>query len=346
MTSGKTIQNAVVLVTVLVGSLGFCSAAELSPSLVAWENLLNAKGTNLIFDEYAETELPWPAEPQLSPGVKPSAEVEQLQSLVSAAIRDMRTLVRESPATPPEKRRARLDAAIRLRDNVLQDGRYSDLVLADALTRGIAVALCKQLDADEGRSNLDQSLGRLTAYQVGLEKWLSVARDEFGISKESLDQVRTADGEKEQFRSLWRVLSGGDDFLSPRNVQDEGSLDLMRSPNLALLLHRYIQTDVLLKTLSLAVQYKSRVQDFSLNDSEEKIAAVIPAPTPTVKYSLKKDGVQKVPVALDPTKYSLGERFLGLQVSFPEVARLLRATQSGDVDKQMFFDVADVVPSK
>lgn len=345
MTPCTTIQNAVLLMTVLVGSLGFSSAAEPSPSLTAWENLLNAKGTNLIFDEYTKTELSWPAEP-LSPGVNPSAEVEQLQSLASEAIRDMRTLVRESPATPPETHRARLDAAIRLRDNVLQGGRFSDLVLCDALTRGIAVALCKQLDADGGGSNLDQFLSRLTTYQVGLEKWLSVAHDEFGISKESLDQVRAADGEEEQFRSLWRLLSDGDDFLSPRNVQAEGSLDLMKTPNLALLLHRYIQTDILLKTLSLAAQYKFRTQDFSLGDSEEKIAGVLPAPMPTVKYSMKKDGVQKIPVALDPARYSLGERLLRLQVSFQEVAKLLRATQSHDIDKQMFFDVADVVPSK
>ena len=128
---------------------------------------------------------------------------------------------------------------------------------------------------------------------------------------------------KDSYSFFWRIISKSDDIVIPLNVQKSGSLDLLKYPSLPLLFYRVLHTDILVKTLALACEYKSHITDFSLDDTEKKIATIILPPISQTIYSIRKNSVRKKNIPLDPMKYSIGERVLGIQISYPEVSRLL-----------------------
>lgn len=324
---------------------GGAQAAEVPTSSDRWRAILDAGVDDpLVFDVYDEATMPWPRLSVSSPEGRATSEADLARALVVRAIRDTRRLVEQAPGLEPERLWKRLEAGLRLRAVLLADAHYLDLLLADALSRGMTISLCSLLSRPGGDivAQAHAFSVKLQQWAVSLETWAAIAERDFGLSADSLRAIRSVPKEEDSFWMLWRLLSHDDESAFPKGVEASGSLDLVGSPNLALLLHRYIQTDLLLKTISLAFKYRREAKGSSLSDPEEAIARVIPPPMPTTRYTLKKEGVEKQRLALDPRQYALGERFLGIQVSSPEVARLFQSVLAGDLRKQLFFDLSDL----
>lgn len=334
--------SCIFVTLVAAAALSFCHAAHPSVLLKQWESLLAKKGGALVFDVYRESGPHWPKK------LESADDQEKIrQDIAPSVIRDAKGLVHRLATASKKQVWSRIDACLRIRNDALQDACYSDLVLADALTRAVAIALSKQL-GDDATSNqgFQDALVDLQANAFSIAKWCALAENEFGFSADAFAEVKGASTEEGAFKLFWNVISPNDDLGIPADIEKSGSLDLLKKPNLPLLFYRVICTDVLVKTLAVASDYKSKSKDFSLGDSEEKIAAVVPAPVSQTLYSIRANGIQKKLIQLDPEKYTIGERVLGLQISYPEVARLLQAIRSKDIDKQLFYDVSDVLPSK
>jgi len=336
------ISHWIIVICVVISSASFGRSDSKSSSIETWESLLKQKGENLVFDVYGTSGPQWPKNPERT------ADQENIrQILARAVIHDARKLVHSLATSSEKKVWSRIDACLRIRDDVLRDDSYVDLVLADALTRAAAVALCKRLGSEDHTSQaFQESLARLPVDGFFIAKWIALARSEFGFSADAFADVDQAETEEEAFKLFWDAISSNEDIGLPSNMVKSGSLDLLKAPNLPLLFHRIIRTDIIVKTLAVASKYKSQASEFSLNDSEEKIARVIPAPISQTRYSIRVNSVQKKYTPLDSNKYTIGERVLGLQVSYPEVARLLQAIGSKNIEKQLFYDVSDVLPSQ
>ena len=315
-----------------------------NPSLVEqWQFLVAQKGQSLVFDVCGSELAHWPTD------LNPKDDKEKVRLVLApAVIRDARELVREAEIPSEKQFWARIDACFRIRDDTMMGpADYVGAVLDDALTRAIAVALCVKLGSEVGISRpFAESLLKLQNVKFPMAKWCAIAQNEFGFTEESLAGVPKASTEEESLKWFWRIISSNDDLGFPANLEKSGSLDLLKSRSLPLLLHRTMKTDILVKTLTVATDYKKRTHDFALDDAEEKIAKMIPAPLSCTQYSIRKDGVHKQDMPLDPAKFSVGERFFGLQVSYPQVVHLLQAIRSKNMKKQLFYDISDMLPGR
>lgn len=318
-------------------------------ALGKWQALMGKKGVLAVFDAIDESSLAWPKvhSAEFVADLKGNVRQEQ-ESFLSLAPRildDAAVFAKDIPQRDPKQSAQRLDAILRVRDDMLTNPGYANLVVADALTRVGYVFLCKELGIDQKVSpDFEKSLSRLLAYRMPLTDWITLAREELKWDREKCLEIETEQNKEYGFHKLWKLLSKGDDFDFPRNLAKSGSYDLLKKRDLSLLMHRYVHTDIMLKTLSLAVQYKKQTDRFSLEDGDDKIAKVIPAPVETSISVITKSGVKKENVPMDKTALSVGERILDLQLSYPHVARLLRSIKSGDIDKQLCFQLQDLVP--
>jgi len=330
----KTLR-CIFFICITVSTILSGSATPQSSPVEEWQSLIRQKGNTLIFDVYEIPGSHWPKWPK-----REKDQEKNRQLIASSVIHDAQKLVQGMETSSEKQFWLRVNTCLHIRDDALKNADYVSLVLADALTRAIAVALCQELGREVVLSRqFHESLAKLHGFQLPVLKWCAIAHNEFGIKEESIVGVQRAATDEDAFKLLWRVISSNDDFGIPSNVEKSSSLNLLRDPNLTLLLHRVIRTDILVKTLVVAVDYKMRTNNFTIDDEEEKIATKISAPISQTRYSIRKDGVHKKDVPLDPQKYTLGERILGLQVSYPEVARLLLAIKCKSIDKQLFYDI-------
>jgi len=318
------------------------STEQPSSNMTQWASLISGKDKALVFDVYGTSGPRWPTN-RLSVSDK-KMERDTLAPLI---IRDARRFVHDSNSTSDQQLWLRIDACLRIRDEALLGTGYVDFVMADALTRAATIVLCKQLGCRASSSQtFQQSLVRLQKSGLGIEKLCVIAKNEFGFADNAFVEVHRAATDRDAFILFKKIIHPDGDFVFPSNIEKFGSLDLLKSPDLMMLLQRSIRTDILLKTLIVASNYKSKTKDFSLDDSEEKIATVLPSYVDSSVSIMLKDSVKTTYIPLDPSKFTIGERLLGLQVSSSEVARLLKSIASKKIEKQLFCEFSDMLPSQ
>jgi hypothetical protein len=325
-------------------------AATTVTDLGGWRDIMNSTATTNVFDAINDSTPIWPAvhSPECLVGMEDAKRQEQAEyhAMAHRIIHDASLIIDQIPTCSASDNQRRLDAVLSLRDNMLVNPGYANQVLADGLTRVGVAFLCQELGSERQISfQFEKALSRLT-YNIDLVQWENLAKEELGWSSEKLKEVESAPSLEAGLHKLWDLLSNDDDFVFPRNIRHMWCDDLLKQRDLSLLLHRYINSGLMLKQLSLAVQYKKKTVDFSLTDDEGKIGKVIVFPTlpPDHKIFLKViDGkpqvvIEKVAVSVDKTQLSVGERFIGGQVSSYSIAHFLHAIKVGDIDKLLFLE--------
>jgi hypothetical protein len=336
-------NTQVIMILFIAASITFVGSAEQpSSNMTQWTSLISRKDKALVFDVYGTSGPRWPTNTLIGSDKKMVRD-----TLAPLIIRDARRFVHDSNSTSDQKLWLRIDACLHIRDEALLGTGYVDFVMADALTRAVTIVLCKQLGNRASSSRtFQESLARLQKSGLGIEKWCVIAQNEFGFADNAFVEVHSASTDREAFILFKKIVHPDGDFVFPSNIEKFGSLDLLKSPDLMMLLQRSIRTDILLKTLVVASNYKSKTKDFSLDDSEEKIATLLPRYVDSSETIMLKDGVKTTHIPLDPSKFTIGERLLGLQVSSSEVARLLKSIASKKIEKQLFCEFSDMLPSQ
>ena len=329
-------------------------ASAIGPELGKWTAIVNSRDKGTVFDTIDASTPAWPTihSAEYISGMKDAERQEQVEfhSIAHAIIQDAKVLLDKKPRQSTAENWRSLESALRLRDSMLRNTGYANLVLADGLNRLGLVFLCKELGSEEQLSpEFDGALSHLITYRVNIDQWASVTREELGWTDEKLKEVEGNPNPGVGLHKLWDRLTDGDNFACPKNMDHLCSDGLLKQRDLSMLLYRYIYSDIAMKRLSLAVQYKKQTADFSLNDGSGKIAKVLPSSGEGKKMSVVATGgvprvvMTKLPV--EKTNLSVGERFLNARSSADDVATLLHMIESGDIDKFMPLYREDILPS-
>lgn len=326
-----------------------------------WTTIMESRNNTNVFDAIDDSTPAWPKvhSPEYIAGLKESDRQVQIEFLTmsSRIVRDAKRFVNELPNRNSAENQRRLDTALKLRDNMLASGGYANLVIADGMNHICIVILCKRLGTEGQVSpEFERALSRLLTYRVNPDKWVVLAREEMGWPAEKFKEVEGAPREEIGFQKLWELFSNGDDFMFPHNKDSLArgfTDDLLKRRNLSALLYRYIYGDIMMKKLSLAAQYKKETRNFSLTDGAGKISKVLQLPdTDEHRVAVVTTGgvssvvVTKITVPVDRTSLSVGEQFLGRQLSSYDVADLLNQIKSGDIDKFMVLYLSDILPKR
>lgn len=330
-------------------------ALAIGPELGQWKAIMNGRDKGIVFDALNASTPAWPKvhSSEFSGRLKDTDRQEQAEFLSMAhdIVHDAKAFLDETPGHTSVENWRRLDSALRLRDSMLHNPGYVNMVLADGLNRLSFVSLCKELGAEKQVSpELEKALSRLMTYKVTLDQWVNVTKEEMELSDEKLKEVADAPDVEAGLNKLWDLLTDRDNFMCPANLLNFCTDDLLRKRDISMLLNRYIHTDFEIKTLSLAVQYKKQATNFSLDDGGEKIEKVLPSLKEGDKISIVATGgaprvvMTKLPV--NKTNLSVGERFLNTRSSAYEVANLLHMIKSGGIGKFMPFYRADILTDR
>lgn len=321
-------------------------ALAIGQELDQWKAIMNSKDKGIVFNALDASIPAWPRvhSSEFSSRMKDTARQEQTAflSIAHDIVHDAKAFLDETPCPASVENWKMLDSALGLRDSLLQNPGYVNLVLADGLHRLGFVFLCKELDSEKQVSpEFEKALSRLMAYKVNIDQWVGVTKEELDWSDEKLKEVESNPHPEVAFHKLWDLLTDGDNFAFPKNMGNLYTDDLLNRRDLSMLLYRYIYTDIAIKNLSLAVLYKKQTVDFSLTDGREKIEKALASSRDGKRISIvAPEGVPRVvmtKIPVEKTNLSIGERFLNTRVSAADVATLLQMIHSGGTDKFMPF---------
>lgn len=145
-------------------------------------------------------------------------------------------------------------------------------------------------------------------------------------------------------REFWAEMSRNDNIMASADVYQRTISHLQQYPNMALLLQRYIQTDALMRLLEMVHDYMDRMPDASTGDGAGKIACVFPmnshARTKLTPHGAKTERILPKPEG----KWCIKENLVGEPFSALQVAGLLRAIESEQVDAIMLYSLASPTP--
>jgi len=338
---------AVFLSTIIVVPIVLAAGTELD----RWHPVMNSTNKSMVFDALDASIPAWPKvhSAEFIAGMEKDTQKDQIEfhSIGHNIIHDAKTLLEDMPQHSPTENWRRLNAALTLRDSMLQNVGYANLVLADGLNRLVFVFLCKELGSEKQVSpEYEKALSHLMTYDVNMDQWQSVIKDELGWPDKKFKDVVDNHNPEVGLRKLWNLLTDGDNFAIPKNIAHLCTDDLLKQRDLSMLLYRYIYIDSATKSLFLAVQYKKQAETFTLDDRGDKIANVLSVSRDGHRISLVKTGevhqVVVTPVSFDKTQLRVGERFLNQRITADDVATLLQQIKSGRIEKFMPYYLSDV----
>ena len=329
--------------------------AAIEPDIVKWKAILASSANTNLFDVIGTSIPSWPSvhSPEYINKLSRTERKEQADyiEISHRIIHDAKFVIEQIPNRARSENWLRLAAILRLRDSVLVNHGYENHVLADALSRAGFLFLCKELGREHGVSPEFESLLSRLPYEIAIVVWINLATEELGLPREKFKAIEANQSLEARLHALWDLLSRGDNFAFPRNFRNMWTDNLVKQRDLSMLFYRYIYTDFMLKELKLATLYKKETSNFSLSDGKEKIDKIIPPP-PSDRVSVMVSGGSPRVImggnatSDDKAKLSLGERFLGGQISSIQVADLIQMIKSGDIDKLLAFYRMDVLPVK
>ena len=315
-----------------------------------WKVIIDNGSKGTVFDKVDASTPPWPAvhSAEYISALKDANRQEQAEflSIAHAILHDAKIFLNEKANHSPAENWRTIESVLSLRDSILSHTGYANFVLAESLNRVGFVFLCQDLRSEKQVSpEFEKSLSHLMKYQVSDDQWVAITMEELGWAREKFKEI--VDNPEVGLNKLWDLISNNDNFVFPKNIIHVCSDDLLKQRDLSILLYRYIHSDLVIKRLSLAAQYKKQTPDFSLDDRSEKIAKVLPGSGDGEKMSLVvTGGVPRVVFTkppLDKTNLSMGERFVNMRSSPDDVATLLQVIKSGQTDKFLLFYREDIL---
>jgi hypothetical protein len=306
-----------------------------------WAEIMSSKEKKSVFEAIDAATPVWPKVYSLEKikSMKDAdrQEQEEYHSIASSIIHDAKGMIEGKSGRSSNESWRKLESALTLRDRMLANAGYVNLVLADGINRAAFVYLCKELGSEGPVSpEFEKSLFHLLAYSVNIDQLAAITRDELAWNREKLEDIVGSPVAEIGLHKLWDRLSDGDRFEFPKNIGHMSTDDLLQHRDISMLLYRYIYSDIMMKRLSLAVRYKKQTAVFSLTDGRGQIENVLPELREGARLSIVVTGgvsqVITTEVPVDKASLSVGERFISGRSSSDDVVALLKMIKSGAID--------------
>ncbi len=204
------------------------------------------------------------------------------------------------------------------RDRLAKVPGYINLVLVDSINRVLGHHLALRLSIqDVDLSVMAPLIEHLQRYKPSMTTFLDVASTELGHPLLDESTIGTM-SDVELCRALWPLLEKDTMFMFPRKIQNAGTFSLLGQRDFGILLWRLVFTDYQNNSiLPSLVEYREKVEDYSIEDGYPKIKA-------TIGQDLKYP--------------SFGAQVYGITLAGNGVSELLYRIRTGKWEGQLLLD--------
>jgi hypothetical protein len=259
-------------------------------------------------------------------------------SIAPMLLQDLQRFANETGIVNSAENWHRFNSCLMLRDKMVVNPGYVNIILADAMNRAAVIFLCKELGS--GRSanpDFDGAVSKVVGFRIEADKWMRISIDEFGWKRVELEQMGDDKNLVRFLKGFWNRLTNDDTFEFPKNISHLCSSDLLSKRDLSMVVYRYIYTDVLAQRLFLGLKYVKNTKDVALTGGEDKIESALPELRHGNRIAIEvhagvpKVVTTKVETTIDTDHLSIGEAFLEHRSTSDDLESFLVMVKSGAI---------------